>query len=107
MWQKRNGFKGMTMAREADCIFVSLSVRSGILGFNSLPALRTGNSLEDSGNFKMLDINYALEWVQDNIENFGGDKNNVTLAGFSSGGRDTMAALIYGWITKKEGRNER
>lgn len=89
-----DGFKGMTMAREANCIFVSLNFRLGILGFNSLPALRTGNSLEDSGNFTMLDINYALEWVQENIGNFGGDKNNVTLAGFSSGGRNTMAALI-------------
>jgi para-nitrobenzyl esterase len=46
-----------------------------------------------TGNFAMLDIACALDWIRSNIEAFGGDPGNVTVSGFSAGGRDVMAML--------------
>lgn len=42
----------------------------------------------------MLDIAKSLDWVKENIANFGGDGENITISGFSAGGRDVMAMLI-------------
>lgn len=75
-----------------ECVYVSLSFRLGLLGFMPLPAI-TAKS-DDTGNYAMLDIAAALDWVQENIEAFGGDPSNVTVSGFSAGGRDVMAMLI-------------
>ncbi len=85
---------GLTLAREADCVYVSLNYRLGALGFNCLPALKTGNKAEDSGNYALLDIAKALDWIKENAETFGADGNNITVTGFSAGGRDVMAMLI-------------
>lgn len=86
--------KGNTFVKDVNAVYVSVNYRLGALGFNPLEALKTGTDLEKSGNFTLLDIAAALDWVQENIDVFGGDKNNVTLAGFSAGGRDVMATLI-------------
>ena len=86
--------KGNTFVKDVNAVYVSVNYRLGVLGFNPLEALNSETDLEKSGNFALLDIAFALEWVQTNIEVFGGDKNNVTLAGFSAGGRDVMATLI-------------
>lgn len=86
--------KGNTFVKDVNAVYVSVNYRLGALGFNPLEALKTGTDLEKSGNFTLLDIAAALDWVQENIEVFGGDKNNVTVAGFSAGGRDVMATLI-------------
>lgn len=86
--------KGNTFVKDINAVYVSINYRLGALGFNPLSALKTGTNLENSGNYSLLDVAAALDWVQDNIEVFGGDKNNVTLTGFSAGGRDVMATLI-------------
>ena len=86
--------KGNTFVKDINAVYVSVNYRLGVLGFNPLEALNSETDLEKSGNFTLLDIAAALDWVQANIEVFGGDKNNVTLAGFSAGGRDVMATLI-------------
>lgn len=86
--------KGNTFVKDVNVVYVSVNYRLGLLGFNPLAALKTGTDLENSGNYTLLDIAAALDWVQENIEVFGGDKNNVTLTGFSAGGRDVMATLI-------------
>lgn len=91
---KSTEIKGSTLAKDANCIFISLNYRLGVLGFNCLPALQTGDANEDSGNYTLLDIAKALDFVKANVEAFGGDKNNVTISGFSAGGRDVMAMLI-------------
>lgn len=74
------------------CVYVSLNYRLGLLGFNCLPALQT--EAGSTGNYTMLDIAKALDWVKANIAAFGGDPENITVSGFSAGGRDVMAALI-------------
>lgn len=86
--------KGNTLANDSNAVYVSVNYRLGALGFNPLDALKTGSDEENSGNFALLDIAQALDWVEKNIETFGGNKDNVTLAGFSAGGRDVMATLI-------------
>lgn len=85
---------GASFAAAHNMIFVSINHRLGALGYNPLPALKDGDPEDDSGNYGLLDIHQALSWVQQNIGNFGGNGRNITLSGFSSGGRDVMAALI-------------
>ena len=91
---KAQEISGASFARNQDAIVVSVNYRLGALGFNPLPALKTGTEEENSGNYTMLDLEKSLTWIRENIENFGGDSNNVTVSGFSAGGRDVMAMLI-------------
>jgi len=82
---------GTELVVRDNCVFVTIDYRLGLFGFNCLPALRRdGNT---TGNFTLLDIAKALDWVHDNIAQFGGDPNNITVSGFSAGGRDVMAML--------------
>lgn len=83
-----------TFVEETNVIVVSVEFRQGAFGWFQSRGLKTGNKLTDSGNFAMLDIRLALEWVQQNIPAFGGDKNNVTLTGFSAGARDALNCMI-------------
>jgi len=84
---------GEKLAANINAVVVGLNYRLGPLGFIELSALKSGNALEDSGNFTLLDINAALDWVIANIKQFGGDPKNITIAGHSAGGRDVMAIL--------------
>lgn len=83
-----------TFVDETEVIVVSVEFRQGAFGWLQSKALKTGNKYTDSGNFAMLDIKLALEWVRDNIGFFGGDAGNVTLSGFSAGARDSLNAMI-------------
>ncbi|SDH87913.1 para-nitrobenzyl esterase [Pseudobutyrivibrio sp. 49] len=83
---------GTQITVDENCIYVSLNYRLGILGFNALPAFHTTEG--STGNYAMLDIAMALDWVKNNIAQFGGNPNNITVSGFSAGGRDVMAMLI-------------
>lgn len=91
---KSEELSGASFVKNHDAIFVSVNYRLGVLGFNPLPALKTGSDEENSGNYTLLDIAKSLDWIRENIENFGGDSKNVTVSGFSAGGRDVMAMLI-------------
>lgn len=87
-------FKGDVLAANTNSIIVSIQYRLGALGWLNIPAIKTGNALEGSGNFGLLDIHEALVWVNNNIKAFGGNPDNVTISGQSAGGRDVMATLI-------------
>ena len=90
----KSSFNTKNMVRRGNVIWVSVNYRLGAFGFFSMDALKDGDPLDDSGNYALLDVKKALEWVQDNIEQFGGDKNNVTLAGFSAGSKNVASCLI-------------
>ncbi|WP_317930026.1 carboxylesterase/lipase family protein [Halioxenophilus sp. WMMB6] len=83
------------LAGEQKVIVVALQYRLGVFGWFSHPALREAapTPFDASGNFGLLDMIAALNWVQQNIEAFGGDKNNVTIFGESAGGADVLALL--------------
>lgn len=85
---------GRSFVATHDALVVSVNYRLGALGFNPLPALKTGSEEENSGNYTMLDLAKSLDWIRENISSFGGDSKNVTVAGFSAGGRDVMAMLV-------------
>ena len=74
---------------------VAINYRLGRLGWMSHPALRAeGRSASDaSGNYGNLDMIAALEWVQKNIANFGGDPHNVTIFGESAGGLNVYSLM--------------
>ena len=77
-------YDGTNLARDHDVVVVSLNHRLNVLGFLDLSAY--GAKYAHSGNLGMMDIVKALEWVRDNISNFGGDPSNVTIFGQSGGG---------------------
>ena len=74
---------GMQLAKK-DVVVVSVNHRLNILGFLDLSAV--SEKYKYSGNVGMLDVVQALQWVRDNIANFGGDPGNVTIFGESGGG---------------------
>lgn len=65
-------------------ILVTFNYRLGALGFLALPELAERDGA--TGNSGLLDQMAALRWVKTNIEAFGGDKDNITIFGFSAGG---------------------
>ncbi|HKK43820.1 MAG TPA: carboxylesterase family protein [Bacteroidales bacterium] len=78
-------YHGENLSRKGDIVFCSLNHRLGPLGFADFSSLG-GEKYAASGNVGMLDIVAALEWIRDNISNFGGDPGNVTIMGQSGGG---------------------
>jgi para-nitrobenzyl esterase len=86
-------YDGAMLAKTADAVVVSVNYRLGIFGFLNLAPLKTGNAADDSGNFALLDILKALEFVQRNIASFGGDPRQVTLMGESAGAVNIYALL--------------
>ncbi|ASB51076.1 carboxylesterase [Alkalitalea saponilacus] len=76
--------EGKLLAEKGDVVVVSINHRLNILGFLDLSAI--DDKYARSANVGMLDIVESLEWVNRNIENFGGDPDNVTIFGESGGG---------------------
>ena len=80
-----------------DIILVTITYRLSILGFLDLTLIKGGENYKESPNLGLLDQVQALKWVNKNIENFRGDKNNVTIFGESAGGSSvTLLPLIKG-----------
>lgn len=77
-------YDGTNLCRRGDVVVVTLNHRLNLFGFLYLADLASG--FEDSGNAGMLDLVLALEWVRDNIEEFGGDPKRVMIFGQSGGG---------------------
>ena len=83
-------YDGSALARH-DMVVVTLNYRMGALGFLNHRAL--AGQPGGSANFGLLDQIAALEWVKRNIAAFGGDPDNVTLAGESAGGAAVQALM--------------
>src|ERR1700722_14599494 len=85
-------YDGSVLARRGDVVLVTVNYRLGPLGFIRLADV-TGGQIPASGNEGMLDQVAALEWVRDNIAEFGGDPGNVTIFGESAGGMSVGTLL--------------
>ena len=79
-------YDGANMARKHDVVTVTVNHRLNSFGFLYLPEIGASNA-------GMLDVVAALQWVHDNIANFGGDPNNVTIFG-QSGGAGKVSTLL-------------
>jgi para-nitrobenzyl esterase len=91
--QELPSYDGESLAKTGDVVVVSINHRLNILGFLDLSAY--GEKYKHSANASILDIKAALEWVKENIANFGGDPGNVTIFGQSGGGAkvNTLMAM--------------
>ena len=78
--------EGGNLARKGGVVVVSVNHRLNVFGFLQL-SKEWGPDYTSSGQAGMLDIVLSLEWVRDNIRQFGGDPGNVTIFGESGGGR--------------------
>lgn len=84
-------YDGENMSRFGDVVFVSVEHRLNCLG--SLYLSEFGEKYRDSNYAALGDAILALEWIQENIEAFGGDPGNVTLIGHAGGGPQVMTLL--------------
>jgi len=87
---EQNGYSGENLSRYGDVVFCSVNHRLNAFGFSDFSKVG-GEPFKHSGNVGLLDIIAALRWVHDNIENFGGDPDNVTIIGQSGGGSKVSA----------------
>lgn len=88
-------YYGNAVAEKSNMVYVSVNFRLGAMGWFLHPAVtNSGSSADQSGNYGTLDLVKALEWVQDNIRAFGGNPNNVTVAGESGGAFNVLSLLI-------------
>ncbi len=83
-------YAGTGLAREG-VVVVNLGYRLGVFGYLADEGLKAESEHGTTGNYGLLDQIKALEWVQRNVAAFGGDPNNVTLAGESAGAASVSA----------------
>lgn len=84
-------YDGTNLSEKGDVVVVSINHRLNLLGHLDLSAY--DEKYRYSANVGMTDIVAALEWIQDNIERFGGDPYNVTVFGESGGGAKVLALM--------------
>lgn len=95
-------YNGESMAK-LGVIMITIQYRLGVFGYFAHPDLKkeskneTGH--ETTGNYGLLDQIYALKWINKNAANFGGDKNNITIAG-ESAGSSSVSALCTSSLAK-------
>ncbi|KAI4711409.1 hypothetical protein J4E89_003974 [Alternaria sp. Ai002NY15] len=96
--EKNNNPAGLLAASgnssNGDVIYVAMNYRLGALGWTGGPSYQAEGGVSNLG---LYDQRFALEWVQENIHLFGGDKNRVTVFGESAGGGSIMHQITaYG-----------
>ncbi len=101
MWIHGGGYReGFAFEPEMDggeewashgVILVSVTYRLGVIGFFSHPLLSAESPHGVSGNYGLLDQIAAVKWIHDNIAQFGGDPNNITIFGQSAGAGSVQA----------------
>ncbi|KAI3647047.1 hypothetical protein MP228_007268 [Amoeboaphelidium protococcarum] len=84
-------YDGSYMVQNHDVVVVTVNYRLGPLGFLAFPPSEDGPAL---GNQGIQDQRMAIQWVWDNIEHFGGDRNNINLQGQSAGAYSAAIHLL-------------
>ena len=83
------------LVKKHNVIVVTINYRLGPLGWFTHPAVQSlQDGLDRTSNFGTLDIISALEWVNENINSFGGNPNNITIFGESAGGHNVLSLLV-------------
>ena len=85
-------YDGAKLSRRGDIVLVTMNYRIGELGYFSHPAI--DGEGHETANYGFMDQRFALQWIRDNIARFGGDPNNVTIAGQSAGGTAVIAQML-------------
>ncbi|PAP75620.1 carboxylesterase/lipase family protein [Rubrivirga marina] len=86
-------YDGAAIAREGTVVVVP-NYRLGVFGFLAHPELTAASGYGGSGNYGLMDQTAALEWVRDNVAAFGGDPDQVTIAGESAGSISVSAQMV-------------
>jgi para-nitrobenzyl esterase len=89
-------YDGARLAHFGDVVVVTVTHRLASFGFLNLSDIGSSGEWPDSGACGILDLVAALEWVRDNIANFGGDPHRVMIFGQSGGGWKVSALLGMG-----------
>ncbi len=83
------------MVKKHDVIVVRINYRLGPFGWFYHPAIQgLQDGIDKTSNFGTLDIISALKWVNQNIELFGGDSENITIFGESAGGHNVLSLIV-------------
>ena len=83
-------YNGENVAKHG-VIMITITYRLGVFGYFAHPDLRKESPNNTTGDYGLLDQIFALKWINDNANNFGGDKNNITIAGESAGSSSVSA----------------
>lgn len=86
-------YNGETMARNG-VIMITIAYRLGVFGYFAHDDLAKESPNNTTGNYGLLDQIEALKWINDNASYFGGDKNNITIAGESAGSSSISALCV-------------
>ena len=79
---------------DRDVVVVSMNYRLGVMGFMTHPELAAESGHNSSGNYGLMDVAAALEWVKRNAAEFGGDTKNVTVFGESAGSFAVSTVMV-------------
>tara|TARA_B100000963_G_scaffold350154_1_gene360053 strand:+ start:547 stop:2343 length:1797 start_codon:yes stop_codon:yes gene_type:complete len=83
------------LVKKHNVIVVTINYRLGPLGWFTHPSIQTfQDGIDKTSNFGTLDIISALEWVNENINSFGGNSKNITIFGESAGGHNVLSLLV-------------
>ncbi len=86
-------YRGEDLAKQG-VVFVNFAYRLGVFGYYTADDLKSESPNGTTGNYGLLDQIAALSWVRENIESFGGDPNQITIAGESAGSSSVNALCV-------------
>lgn len=82
------------LVEKHNVIIVTHNYRLNVFGYLAHPDLQQDSALNSTGNYGIQDQRMAMQWVQNNIAKFGGDKNRVTIFGESAGGMSICCHIV-------------